>query len=470
MRRIPATVQRVIDQYIQTEDNRSKLTSIIEVKRPETLLTNDYFIEDIKLNLGGSLVTDVDICVGHPMINQPTDRVYIAAIVNGKAKVYMSDNYYQMEDHKFVDIGVSENATSISICYDSTLVRTNRGSYEKITNKYPYLFYVDENNALYCLDLKDMKKLTLATENIGAISAVSGVWHESNEFDYGTMLFYTMGHKLWVRRCIKGKWYNPEVINALPDEVYNDITATLTWDYRVAVTCKSTTNTYILFSNFLGFGKFTSEKISIGNTHFTPIFEEISKPKLNSPNEMVKNLNLTFNPNFRPFGETLAVSAKNTKYPDDAWGHRVEITFDTNLLRLDGSSISKGFTLKDSNGREIISTGVWIHDNNKITAEFKWFHDFEGTCTISFNNSFGTIINEYNKPSPSNFSVEFVPTNLSGLSDPSAIDSDSNVSIKSVEFNPIFIEIDKEKLNNNNENIRNLSIEFKPSLININDI
>ena len=416
-RRISRNIEQVINNHDQTSANQSKLTSIVEIKRPYTVLKDDFFLEKLELDLGQVLVEDVDIAVSHPRLAHPNENIFITAIGNGVARVYKSPSYYLMDHHKFVDLGYEKLATAVSIGFEAIMEPNYRYQQERITSDNPWWFYVTPLGELFAMELETGDILPLATENVTDVSCVSGPWHWSVDFDYGLMVFFIAGGLLMCKRLIKGYWYNTEVISFGPGAPYATVSAQLTWDHRVALTVSKTDGTvHTIFTNFLGLGKFTSEVIEAGTaSDYKAALEGMQYLKGFSDEDVVRiqgSADTTSTLIFK--GPSVPTKVYNIKSTTVEWGRVLRVEFNLPIIST-GFDITKAFELEDSVGRKNVFLSGIRNADGTLDLTFDGFNDMIGECTLTFTP--GVLRNEFLYDCEP-WSFTFTPTNLNGNSVP----------------------------------------------------
>lgn len=410
-RRISKSIENVVNNRLQTEGNRSKLTSIVEIKRPYTVLKDDNFLEQLVINTGIYDVTDIDIAVDHPRLSHPNDTVYIAAISNGMARVYSSKTSYIMDKHNFIDMGYELNAIKVAIGFNTTYERNGRKRLEAITADYPMLFYVTPERQLWCLNLETSEKLLLVSENVYDITCVSATWTNSYDFDYGFIVFYISLGELYAIRLIRNEWYRPERILFDSSTDLVSVTATITWDYRIAVTTyDSSGNSRILFTNFLGLGKDVHETVVLNSVNIDGTHIPVERPTQQMAEKVDLSLDTLTDVTIK--GPARALYAENIPDHIPDYGRIVRVWF-TTFIKNSPLYATNYVTLTDSLGHVTTPLNTVVNtDTKSMDFLFDGFNDFTGPLTIKYEN--GYIINEYDYVL-SSFELTFDPYKLSGL-------------------------------------------------------
>lgn len=413
MRLIPTKMNKVLHSNYQVKEDETQLLSIVEVKRPETVLTNDMFLERIKLNLGNAIITDTDIAVSRPLAGHPNEDVYIAAVVNGRLRVYHSETYYIMEKHQFIDIGLDDDAKSVTIGFETELVETPRYTLERETKKTPWVFYTTSSGKLKGKKIGGTDEVVLTESNATDVSCVSGPWHSSSDFDYGMMVFYIVNEMIMCRRLIKGVWYKSQTISFGPGAPYKSVAATLTWDYRVAITVSKTDNSkYVIFTNFLGFGKFAGETVPVSKIETELTVYKNTRHTSSNRETIFAKIGTKLSPIRK--GPATVVRADNVRDHANNFGRFIDVTFTTGIGEAAALHNNGRFELSDSDGNTTWNIGTSISPQGNLRLEFVNFNDYVGELTIRYNP--GAIYNEF-WYSIAPFTVSFTPNNLDGRPD-----------------------------------------------------
>lgn len=421
MRRIPLDIQKVVNSPFQTEAIGTKLTSVVEIKRPYTVLTDDYFLEKLELDTGSVAITDTDIAVSHPTLAHPNEDIFITTVQGGKARVYEARSHHIMDQHIFVDLGYERDAVKVALGFEASLAPTYKFDQERITENKPWWFYTTSSGELIGIDLNTEEEFTIVNENVNDVSVVSGPWHFSNDFDYGMIVFFIASGTLMCRRLIKGKWYNAEVISFGPGGLFTSVTATLTWDYRVCITVTGTDGkTHTIFTNFLGLGKFATELVELNDTDSSAKLTPMEY--LNRYNTENVKLNLDLESGWNIIatrGPSYPVKVENIKSTNVEWGKTIKITFNLPIIS-NGFNIANAFSIEGSGLRDHVYLGGQLNSDGTVQINFKNFNDLKGDCTLRYTP--GVMNNEFNIACES-WSFTFSPINLNGNSIPYSTDT-----------------------------------------------
>lgn len=142
MRSIPSDIASKLAMTKQTKANSADPSASIWIGRPTTPLTTDVFLEKQAV-LTGASITDTSVAVCHPRQGAANTKINIGYIDDGIAKVSTAAVKTKMPNHIWIDSGFSENASAISVAYDGTMPKDDRGNVEFVTESQPWVFWVN---------------------------------------------------------------------------------------------------------------------------------------------------------------------------------------------------------------------------------------------------------------------------------------------------------------------------------------
>lgn len=412
MRSIPSDIASKLAMTKQTKANSADPSASIWIGRPTTPLTTDVFLEKQAV-LTGASITDTSVAVCHPRQGAANTKINIGYIDDGIAKVSTAAVKTKMSNHIWIDSGFSENASAISVAYDGTMPKDDRGNVEFVTETQPWVFWV-YNGAMYARKLGSSTTVTLAEANCTDVSAIRAMWSEVGGFDFGLIVFFLLSGTIYYRQLIDGEWTDAEIVTFGPSGVaWTSIAAFRTWDYRVGVQGKTSTgDLYELFTQFMGIGKQTVEHIEISNID---AYGEAIKVTYRDTNEeaYIDAQNMSGSGVIQWGLAVYGISAYNIEGEDSNWGLKVVVVLD-HPCNIDSVLGNGGaFILTDENSLNFYSSSVSVSSNGlELTITFGDFNSATGECSISYTP--GTITSPPISPSVSmlSWAVAFTPTNL----------------------------------------------------------
>ena len=190
MRSVPSDIASKLAMKKQTAANGADPSASIWIGRPTTPLTTDVFLEKQAV-LTGASITDTSVAVCHPRQGAANTKINIGYIDAGVAKVVTAAAKTKMSSHAWINTGFSEPATAISVAYDGTMPKDDRGNVEFVTESQPWVFWV-YNGAMYARKLGSSTTITLAQANCTDVSAIRAMWSEVGGFDFGLIAFFLL--------------------------------------------------------------------------------------------------------------------------------------------------------------------------------------------------------------------------------------------------------------------------------------
>ena len=406
MRSIPSDIASKLAMTKQTRANSADPSASIWIGRPTTPLTTDVFLEKQAV-LTGASITDTSVAVCHPRQGAANTKINIGYIDAGVAKVVTAAVKTKMSNHIWVDSGFSENASAISVAYDGTMPKDDRGNVEFVTESQPWIFWVD-SGVLYARKLGTEDTITLAQANCTDVSAIRGMWSEVGGFDFGLVVFFILSGTIYYRQYIDGVWMDAETVTFGPSSVtWTSIATFRTWDYRVGVQGKTSDNVlYELFTQFMGIGKQNVEHLEITSVnadgdiipvdyHDTAEAENIEIAAIEAVGERIYGLS------------SMPVSATNIDDGLGNYGLYVELVLDYPVTG--AAENYAAFVLMDENSTTFAGTAISTSvDGKTLTITFPDFNSAFGDLVLGYTP--GTV--QSPAVAMTAWTIEFTPTGL----------------------------------------------------------
>ena len=409
MRYVPAALRARLLSAQQTLYNNADPEAVLWISRPGTVLRTAQFLERQTV-LTGTAVTSVSLAARRPARGRAADRLYLAWVDGGTARLRYATAKTVMSDHLWLDAGWSADATAVAVAFDGTMPKADGGKVEFVTAGQPWVFWVDAG-ALYAEQLGG-ELYTLATENCSAVSAVRAMWSEVGGFDFGLVCFFLLAGQLYYRQLIDGVWTDAVPVAAagghdLTAHTFVEIAASRTWDYRVAVQLKDSTGVmHEIYTQFLGVGKQNVEHIDIRHigadselTHIdytdTAVTENIEIAGLEAVGERIYGLS------------SMPVSATNIDDGLGNYGLYVELVLDYPVTG--AAENYAAFVLTDENGVTFAGTAISTSvDGKTLTITFPDFNSAFGDLVLGYTP--GTV--QSPAVAMTAWTIEFTPTGL----------------------------------------------------------
>ena len=409
MRNLPNDLRSKITQAVQANSTNAAPTADVWISRPTTTLRYSNFVErQLIVTLPEMKKASIAAC--HNTFGRDSIRIYAAYIADGVGHVIYANASEVMNRHIWVDSGYLENATVIAIAFDGSMPKSTHGSIEFITETDPWVFWVN-GGALYARKLNDTgEPIELATENVTAISAVRAMWSEVGNFDFGLILFFIVSGSIYYRQYINGTWTDAAPINFGPAVAWKEITASRTWDYRVALQGLTSEGIlYEMFTQFEGIGKQNTEHINIPSIMSQGNLIDITYINAASENENISISDLSATASIIYGLTSLPVSVANADDGTGNWGFQIEVNFDHYITGVEGNAPQ--FVLTDGNNVTYTATDISLSQDGLVATlilpdfNLAWYGQ---NCVLSYTP--GSI--QCAAAPLAAFSYEFNPTNL----------------------------------------------------------
>lgn len=410
MRSVPSYIETRLKKNIQTRSTNSAPSASLWVSRPSTL-TNDAYLERQTVTTGS--ITDVSIAVCHPRAGRTNSDVYLGYVSDGVAKVVTSKLGMGMVGTGWRDTGFRENATAVAVAFDGTMPRTYGSQIEFITEKTPWIFWVDDG-ALYAKKLGEEATI-LAESNCADVSATRASWTQANMFDHGLVVFFILGGYLYYRQLIRDEWSDAELVSFGPSNArWSAVTAFRTWDYRVGVQVKSTDgDIYELFTQFEGIGTRNVEHFQMLGAKSSSEITKITHHTAANENEhfcITNAYDAALYGGCYEIGDIEAVEAWNSDDGTGDWGKHLNVRFTREINLYQVREQESCFEVTDSIGNVFWPTSIFADYTGRVlTFDFMSFNNAIGDITISYTP--GTVCGMFDNTLPA-FSFTVTPKNL----------------------------------------------------------
>lgn len=388
MRTLPADIAAKIASPVQTPANNADPSLDLWISRPATPITDNHFLER-QIAVSGAYPTTADVAVRHPRAGRQSDRIYIAYISDGTAKIVSAQFREAVEAHIWQDSGFSESAVDVAIAFDGTMPKTIRGDIEFVTEKTPWIFWVTAGGKLYAEQLNSNRiREELASSGCTAVTAIRATQSGAGNFDFGLVVFFILNGSIYYRQLIGGEWYDAELVTGLPSATWVDIAASRTWDYRTVIQAQdSAGNVYELYSQYQGIGKQLTEHIEIANIsavgNLIPIRYYDAKT-----DEHINIANITAGALYGGLYATGAPSIVDAYNVDDGtgdWGKKCVFVFDKHLVAADVAAQNGTFSITDTRNGIFTASGAELQSDGKtVILTFPNFNNADGECYATY--------------------------------------------------------------------------------------
>ena len=381
MRWIDPTTQRKFESKVHAGD--TALLTNFWVGRPTTPLTQDRFLERQTILPSG--VTKTSITVSHPAVSSRADRIYVAYISNGQARVKSAAYKAKMQDHVWVDEAFATAAEDVAICFDSRVKTSLSGTEEFVTQGSPWVFWV-HNSVLTARRLGYLGEIVLASANCSAVSAVRAAYSDMAGIDFGLIVFFVINGAVYYRQLIDNEWKDAELITHIPaGETIVDIAAFRTWDYRIGLQLLTGTGKiYALISQYQGIAKRNSEHVSLNLVSSGGLIAVQHTNEREREHISLKVVAGAPYGGLYRIGAPQIVEAYNSEQAGD-WGKLATFRFDRHIRADEAAAQPTAFSIVDSRGRVFTaSTATLDDDGMTLHLTFTDFNAANGICTATY--------------------------------------------------------------------------------------
>ena len=387
MRTITSALSRRLRQLQQTAYANADPKAIIWISRPTTTLTSGVYLERQLVGTFPGLSAS-SIATRRMRVGQDADRVYIAYVAAGQARVRYAATAANMAKHIWIDAGFSESAKDVAIAFDGRMPRTYNGA-EFVTDASPWVFWVTPGGELKGRILGLLGDTTLATSGCTRVSAIRATWGDQGGIDFGLIVFFLLSGALYYRQLIRGVWYDAEPVTFGPEGVtWMDIAAFRTWDYRVGVQgITSGGDVYELISQYQGFARHGAEHVEITEASASGALTDIDYLS-GTERERIQIAAVLSAPLYGGLYRTGApqiVSAVNADDGNGDYGKVLQVRFDRHLVAAEVAAQPGTFRLIDSTSHPFIPHSAELGaDGLTVTLTFYSFNNARGVCAVSY--------------------------------------------------------------------------------------
>lgn len=363
MRPIPSELKRILEKKHNVHADRTDIKSSIWINRPVTALVNDVFLEKQRIKtLSSSAITSMGIAVSHPKRGHYSPGYYISYIEGGNAKVIYADSKTKIDSHLWMELSYNKPASKVDVTFDGYMPMNARNESEFVTVGDPYVTRI-HNGTVYSGRIGEDEEI-IFENNATDISVVRATW--SQGFDFGMIVFAILNGSLFYRQLIDDIWYDAIDTGWKPDNVtWKEVTASRTWDYRVALQVKATNNdVYERYTQFMGIAKHTTERLELSKLDIkSKLIGLTYRDRVVRENLQLSGLDINSGLWSILPTEILSIENINDGYGD--WGTIVKIIFNNHI---DSSTLvgnTNKFKLVDSRGIEFLGNGLELSSDMK---------------------------------------------------------------------------------------------------------
>ena len=268
MRTISQTLDSRLHLQTQARATDAALSMYARISRGTTVLASNKHLDRVKIAdaSGSGTITDVSVSVEHSKLGGADGAIWAAMADGGRLRVFRSGSASALSGTSFTELDCSETAVSCSVCFDSVTVRKADDTEEWVTERVPFVFWVDADGALHCRKWFTNEDTILVSSDAVRVTSVRASYSQIERFNFGLIVFCLLeSGSVIYRQYIDGVWYDAEVVQFGPENVtFSGISAFRTWDYRVGIQgITEDGDVYELFTQYEGIGTRNQEHIEI---------------------------------------------------------------------------------------------------------------------------------------------------------------------------------------------------------------
>lgn len=280
MRSISGILDSRLHQLTQAEATGAALSMYARISRGTTVLASNKHLDRVKIAdaSGSGTITDVSVSVEHSKLGGVDGAIWAAMADGGRLRVFRSGSAYAVSGSAFAELDCAETAVSCSVCFDSVTVRKANDTEEWVTERVPFVFWVDADGALHCRKWFTNQDTILVSSDAVQVTSVRASYSQIERFNFGLIVFCLLeSGQVIYRQYINGTWYDAEVVQFGPEDVtFSGISAFRTWDYRVGIQgITEDGDVYELFTQYEGIGTRNQEHIEITSITAAGVLTEV---------------------------------------------------------------------------------------------------------------------------------------------------------------------------------------------------
>lgn len=289
---------------------------------------------------------------------------------------------------KIADITATQDKTFSEVTFTSMLARYIK--VVMISTPNASFYNINELEVYEVVESSEtVNGVILAEANCTDVSAVRAMWSEVGDFDFGLVAFFILSGSIYYRQLISGEWTNAQLVSFGPESVtWVAISASRTWDYRVALQVKSSAGVvYELFTQFMGIGKQNVEHINVANISAESETTEITYHNTKE----TENIEVSDISGVAPYGGLYStaipeiVSAYNIDDGTGNWGIYAIFIFNSQMVAEEVTAQASAFQIVDTNSIAYGASSASIgSDGLTVTLAFLDFNNARGVCTARY--------------------------------------------------------------------------------------
>lgn len=408
MRSIPESLKNKCKLLAQNKDHNADPRLEAIIKRREIPIPHYNYWQTSQV---ADFTGRVSIAVARPDYRRIPERIFVAGINNGEAKIYSAPFDGINAPTIWSEILTIPDAVEISIAFVGRFMPYKRGRTEFYTaDPYPWIFWVDSDGMLNAQYWDNESTLVQLGQNVTSCSATMGTNSVQGEWGQGLIVAWTTeAGSLFYAQYYQGVWNDGIIVPQAPSDLV-EVTISRPADYRIIMLVKTTGGsvTALFFRSIAQ--RMTSwdnqiNLVSAGVTSASLI------PLTYSVGYTRENIEITSIDQELKLGRDsipIPIRAFNVDDGTGDYGRFVIIQFDTQVYNFENHEAC--FTTLE--GYTCLGTTRRVGDGHDLLClELIDFNDLVGTMTIVYTP--GTMDSGYdNTTDVLAFQLTFTPTGL----------------------------------------------------------
>ena len=223
---------------LQTKSENTDPRPLVYITRNKTAITSQRYWE--KQRITSTVGTRSSIAVRRPEGSLLGDMIFAAQVESGTAIIRKAEPKMNLADMEWSQVATIPNVSELSIMFDGYMVMRDNIVEAYTSGELPIVFYVDNSTSLKCWNMNNDAEFTIS-DTAYNVASVRGLYSEAAGLNDGIWVFYTNSlGELWEARVLNDEVSELTEITLKPSGVtgWEDVWATLTFDYRVALQLK----------------------------------------------------------------------------------------------------------------------------------------------------------------------------------------------------------------------------------------
>jgi hypothetical protein len=348
------------------------------------------------------------IAVARPDYRRMPNRIYVAGIDNGAAKIY-SGGFDGIDAPQSWALELTiPDAVEISIAFEGRFKPYKKRIEFYTTDEYPWIFWVDASGTLHAQYWDDETTTTELGNNVTSCSATMGINSIENEWGYGLLVAWTTSiGTVFYAQYFNGAWSNGITVTQAPANAV-EVTISRVADWRIIFLVKDNTGaTTALYFRSIAISMSNWERVELLRTKVEAELNDVTHRTNKSDDEKVELAGITSDGVKYGINAPEALLAYNIDDGIGNYGRFVMIQFRDDVYNFAAAD----FTIAGTSGTTYSGLNASRpegKDKNWLLLEFQDFNNAPEDCTITYTA--GALSSGVT--SAESFTITFTPTGL----------------------------------------------------------